>query len=305
MLSIPVEMSRRILASCKSANVTFGHAFPVISQVAHTRLLHRLRRQKKISDDEWAERLRQTMHFDGPLSLRGHLNPEWQRAGGWGELGPYCSSYRATLPFMPTINSRRSFSLPLYQELLSKERFLYRSRLIKRQMSADTKHPLHFEFNVDFHRRRAMDSKEKALLWQKMQRTNRISQLFGVSPPSATSEREEDYIVANGGSSMGNLDLLLPPEYPLPSSDSEKSVKPEPILRATLTTNRLRCRPSELYLGTFMSGRQIHLFVFWDGNVYETALIKEWLDEVRNATEWYLGDAEETSNAYACVSSRL
>lgn len=48
----------------------------------------------------------------------------------------------------------------------------------------------------------------------------------------------------------------------------------------------------ELYLGANMSNHRMHLFVFWDSNVYEERLVKEWLDEVRNATEWYLGREE-------------
>ena len=79
----------------------------------------------------------------------------------------------------------------------------------------------------------------------------------------------------------------------------------EVTLEATLSNNRLRCRPAELYLGAYMSGQQIHLFVFWDGNVYETDVVKTWLSEVQNAAEYYLGMTEEFDYISENVVSRL
>ena len=42
-----------------------------------------------------------------------------------------------------------------------------------------------------------------------------------------------------------------------------------------------------------------HLFrvVHYDGNVYEDALVQEWLNEVRNAVHWYLGDGTKVQDA--------
>lgn len=79
------------------------------------------------------------------------------------------------------------------------------------------------------------------------------------------------------------VDFLLPRSYPLLKSKSE------PVLRLVTSETRLHCRPGELYLGASTSRGQLHLNVFWDGNVYDEDLVKEWLDEVRGATELYLG----------------
>ena len=37
--------------------------------------------------------------------------------------------------------------------------------------------------------------------------------------------------------------------------------------------------------------------VHYDGNVYEDALVQEWLDEVRNAVHWYLGDGAKAQDS--------
>lgn len=50
----------------------------------------------------------------------------------------------------------------------------------------------------------------------------------------------------------------------------------------------LRVRPTELYLGSDTTHGVLRMHVFYDGNVYKDALVKEWLDEVRAATLWYL-----------------
>lgn len=52
----------------------------------------------------------------------------------------------------------------------------------------------------------------------------------------------------------------------------------------------LRCRPTELYLGASTSAQQLRLIVYWDNNVFDEALVTEWLGEVRNAIDYYLGE---------------
>lgn len=51
----------------------------------------------------------------------------------------------------------------------------------------------------------------------------------------------------------------------------------------------LHCRPTELYLGASTSAQRLRLIVYWDNNVFEEDLITEWLDEVKNAVDFYLG----------------
>jgi len=51
--------------------------------------------------------------------------------------------------------------------------------------------------------------------------------------------------------------------------------------------SRLRCRPTELYLGAATTRGQLHLHVFWDSNVYDDEMVAELLSEVKMATEFY------------------
>jgi len=99
--------------------------------------------------------------------------------------------------------------------------------------------------------------------------------------------------VGHGGSTLGNMDLLLPHTYPLSRSESE------PVLRLLKSETRLHCRPGELYLGAATSRGQLRVYVFWDGNVYHEDVIKEWLDEVKGAMEQYLVQANESPIVHA------
>ena len=101
------------------------------------------------------------------------------------------------------------------------------------------------------------------------------------------------------------MDRLLPARYPLDPQDpihslrkgTDTSDKPQsqgtvhPTLLLLSSDLRLRCRPGELYLGASTSNGKLHLKFFWDGNVFEDDAVKEWLNEVRDAVVWYLGQA--------------
>lgn len=62
-----------------------------------------------------------------------------------------------------------------------------------------------------------------------------------------------------------------------------------PVLHLHGLNTRLRCRPTELYLGASTSRRRLALTVQSDANVFEDEIIAEWLDEVKKATLFYLG----------------
>ena len=65
------------------------------------------------------------------------------------------------------------------------------------------------------------------------------------------------------------------------------------MFTVNLSTNRLRCRPGELYLGAYTTRQRIKLFVFWDGNIYDRDMIREWIEGVKEAFEWYLGQGSD------------
>lgn len=115
------------------------------------------------------------------------------------------------------------------------------------------------------------------------------------------------------------MDSILPLEYPIPASNhlsprstalhsakagiipylevitsdkiSEQLPRPnaKPLLHLVSSDLRLRCRPGEIYLGAFTANGQLHLKFFWDGNVFDDATVREWLDEVKDSAVWYLG----------------
>lgn len=54
-----------------------------------------------------------------------------------------------------------------------------------------------------------------------------------------------------------------------------------------------------------MAGRKIHLLVFWDSNVYEREMVQGWLEEVKFATEYYLGETAQAKVKFDTLMSRL
>ena len=55
---------------------------------------------------------------------------------------------------------------------------------------------------------------------------------------------------------------------------------------------RLRCRPCEMYLGAVTLQDQLMSFVHFDANVFEERIVDEWLDEIKQALEFYLGEED-------------
>lgn len=83
------------------------------------------------------------------------------------------------------------------------------------------------------------------------------------------------------------MDKLLPSVYPM---GSYKSFDPEVRLRLGQVMFRLRCRPCELYLGAATMQNQLMSFVHFDANVFDEGVVDEWLDEMKLALEFYLGE---------------
>lgn len=120
-------------------------------------------------------------------------------------------------------------------------------------------------------------------------------------------------ILAHGGSSIGNLDKIVSLEYPLPSTNplSPRSNRSHPVkagylvpqasdpsddeLEAKLvleySRTYLHARPAELYVGAATLHKQLHFEIFYDGNVYQKNVVQEWLEEVKDAALWYLGQS--------------
>jgi hypothetical protein len=68
---------------------------------------------------------------------------------------------------------------------------------------------------------------------------------------------------------------------------------PEPVLKLYPGITQARCRPAQLYLGSWTIADQLHLNTFHDANVYDDDMVQQWLGEVKAAVEWYLGGSEQ------------
>ncbi|KIK08290.1 hypothetical protein K443DRAFT_672778 [Laccaria amethystina LaAM-08-1] len=282
--SFSKELSNLILQTCHRNHITFGSAYPVIAQVALTRVLCRRYIRGDISQMEWQFRRREPMVTGGPLSLRPFLDQEWFKQGGASNVSLAISFFDYTLPFMP-LGSASSIlpgsALPSFHQLLSPQRFLLRCISIKRQAAHLIKHPLFLEIAGARMPERAESLRNFGSHWR---RDKAAPKDLDDGVISAVEQASKSPVWTHGGSSFGNADLLLPREYPTTSEPSAAA-----LIRIRTSTNHLRCRPTELYLGATTIRQQLHLHVFSDSNVYDEETVKEWLEEVKNATTLYLG----------------
>ncbi|TFK55121.1 hypothetical protein OE88DRAFT_1001759 [Heliocybe sulcata] len=314
-ITLQPSVSARIMSTCRKNKFTFGHAHPVLGQVALARVLHR--RRGVLSEEEWQWRRRQPMHNGGPLNLRPFLDREWLAKGGEAEAMLAISFFWHTLPFMPSLPEpdRDADGAQFFSQVMSRERFFYRCRLIKKQADGFLKHPLFLEIANARLPGRIERTRSSTLNWMKTNGTltKELEDVFRNSPSMQSDGHTrpkttlwDGLVITHGGSSMGNMDALVPLSYPLPRTHPLSSrqrapriqskpvaiAAPPTVLTIIDTCTLLHCRPAELYLGASTSRDKLYMNVFWDGNVYDSDLVKEWLDEVKNAAVWYLGDAQ-------------
>ncbi|TFK42512.1 hypothetical protein BDQ12DRAFT_644218 [Crucibulum laeve] len=285
-----VEQSSNIIRNCRKYNLTFGNVYPVLAHVALARLLCRRFISGEMSSEEWEYRKREPLMTAGPLNLRPFLDPEWFKRGGSGSPLVAISFFYYTLPFMP-LGSASSIapgdSLPDFDKFMSLGRLVLRSHMIKQQATSLMKHPLFSEITST----RLLANEEKTARIKKWQ-AGGIPEDLSDQPLSALEQGKRGVVASHGGSSFGNVDLFVPLNYPL------KNKKGDSTLRLVSSETFLRCRPTELYLGAATSQRKLRIHVFWDVNVFEGAIVKEWLEEVGKAIEFYLG---QDDSRQACL----
>ncbi|KAI0670387.1 hypothetical protein C8Q78DRAFT_1035959 [Trametes maxima] len=322
-----ISESRAILDSCRRYKVTFGAAVPVISQMALTRFLHRRYLRGDISLEEWEYRRRQPMHYGGPLNLRSYLDREWQRKGGPMSVALMIDFYDVTLPFMPTpYGSRRDESLPRaadgappYAALLSRDRVVYRTKLARRQLANSVKHPLLLEIA---HARQPLYVVRQKMITAHYNATRKGEPLPSFPELADFDKVPSDYVFTGGMSSVGDMSILLPSNYPLPTSHplsiqaytapssnsgnaseapagSKVSKTPPPVtaaedavLRILDSSTVLHSRPMEFFLGNWTSRDRIHLTLTYDGNVYRKEDVEEYLQDCREAALYYFAEDE-------------
>ena len=222
---------------------------------------------------------------------------------------------------------------PPFSDLLTFDRFLHRARLVKKQAKAFFGHPLLFEFIHAASLAYAQYTYHCALQWTKHAEGANGTGLSRNSDEELLTAMDVPSVTAHGGSSIGNvrpstthrslshsyfrhitqLGLIFPTEYPLPSSHPlspfspishssragyaaphslEVDTTPKIVMENVHT--HLYTHPAELYLGAFTSRGELCMFVHYDRNVYEDEVVKEWLDEVKGAVMWYLGQSHQS-----------
>ncbi|KDQ60978.1 hypothetical protein JAAARDRAFT_569112 [Jaapia argillacea MUCL 33604] len=315
-VALPRDTSFVIMENCRRRGVTFGHAFLVATQVALSRLLHRRYFRGDMSKAEWEYRKRQPTHLRCPMSLRPHLNKQWQDKGGSNGISLTSNALDVSLPFIPSCDAIEASHLvdgaPPFHSLLSSARFFWRCNLIKEQTSRILRHPLHLESAARIFPLRIDACRASALSWEETQNSGR--RLPGDDVLCPLANPVDTVVMAHGGSSIGNLDAVLPRTYPLPASHPlafpyressgwdgsrvahdttphEKVSRPqtEAMINVLSPSIIVHCRPSELYPGAFCYGEQLHFVMFWDAKVFDEVTIAEWLEEIKAATLWYLG----------------
>ncbi|KAF8636658.1 hypothetical protein AX17_003464 [Amanita inopinata Kibby_2008] len=282
-LSFSPQQSSDIIRNCRRLGLTFGNAFPVLGQVALTRVLCRRYIRGEISTEEWEHRKREPMTTGGPLSLRPFLDRQWYDQGGASSVSLCISFFSYQLPFMPLGAASRlapGDELPAFHDLLSRGRFVHRSNSIRKQAAEFVEHPLFLEIATARLPNRVEKVRETAMAWREAQ--PRQQDYAPITIPVIDQGRE-GLVMSHGGSSFGNVDNLLPRTYPRSNTDVET------VIHVKKATTALHCRPGELYLGASTVGQQLRLAVFWDKNVYEETTVREWLEEVAEGTRYYLG----------------
>ncbi|KAF9535273.1 hypothetical protein CPB83DRAFT_1399 [Crepidotus variabilis] len=288
---LPPSLSSLIIQNCRANGVTFGSAYYIVGQVAMAGVLVRRYLRGQMDEEEWQFRQREAMISGGPLNLRPYLDKDWLEAGGSQHVCVCLAFYFVFIAFLPlgqTRNLRPGMDEPPLGALLSKDRFFLRAKSARRQSNWLVKHPLFKDIARSSGRNLKM-MKERALQWQKA--NNVTSQPLSTVKLSAPEQAASSTVFTSIGSSLGNMDHLLPREYPATTgADSSKGIK----LRLVEDLFRARARPAELYLGAQTKRGELRFHVNFDANVYDEVLVMEWLNEVREVTVFYLGGESKT-----------
>lgn len=203
--SFSPEDSAQIMRTCRKLGITFGNAFPVLSQVALTRVLCRRYISGHITNEEWEYRKKEPMTTGGPLNLRSFLNREWFERGGSENISLSISFFFNTLPFMPlglASSIKPGDPLPTFQSLLTPARFLLRCNITKQQARRLIQHPRFLDIAGARARPRVDRLKAIAVQWKAWYNNAASDQ-----PAISVKEQGVVYgpVLSHGGSSLGNV----------------------------------------------------------------------------------------------------
>ncbi|KAF8553902.1 hypothetical protein OG21DRAFT_1173840 [Imleria badia] len=324
--SLTRTQTAAVIANCRLHDITFGNAFIALAQVAMTRVLYRRYLRGDISEEEWAYRKTQPCIGGGPFSLRPYLDTAWFQSGGGGEHMMSIGIFPFQLPFMTLGETTKqhqrvlSSGAPPFPDLLTFNRFLHRTGLVKRQVTAFFNHPLFFDIVRATCQADIEQTRLDTLRWMKHVETTN-SDAHGNSDYEPLAVSDIPMVWAFMASSAGNMDLALPTEFPIPPTHplSPYSSVPHPVKagysappsppvstsEAEMTPKvmvensgiHMHARPAEHYLTADSISGRLNMYVIYDRNVFEEVVVREWLDEVREAVLWYLGQTHRSNRA--------
>ncbi|KAG1733340.1 uncharacterized protein EDB91DRAFT_1057481 [Suillus paluster] len=312
------KVSTIILSNCRRHKITMNAAYYALSQVALARVICRRYLRGQISEEEWEYRKRQPMHIFGMLNLRPYQDKEWAETGGSGDIGINISFFWYTLPFMPLGEMSKGHAsklelvdgAPDFPALMSFDRFLLRCANVKAQAQKMFNHPRFADICTAGHNRVAL-RKAVALKWLE----TKDSVLPDDGHESVRPVQSLNPIVTQMGSTLGNIDNVIPLDYPLhadhelsplcrtphpnragypawsPPGDALKDAK-TPRLHVEYVRAYLHSHPAELYLAASWR-RRLQYFFSYDQRVFDDETIREWIRELKDATLFYLGQSHD------------
>ncbi|PBK78347.1 uncharacterized protein ARMOST_03892 [Armillaria ostoyae] len=272
-LSFTAEETLRIIKTCRHQGLAFGNVHMVLGQIAMARLLCRRYAQGLMTEEEWEFRKREPTYTAGPINIRPYLDREWYTRGGAENPMLSIGFYLYPMSFVPL---KPEGGHSTFDALLSRQRFWYRCRNMKKRANDLLNHPLFLD--IGSVRYPPMFKMLKELEFKAQ---TSYSKQEDLSIP-AIDQAKLGIVSSFGGSSFGSIDKLLPREF----SDPIDGETPKIYLRCSGL--RLRCRPGEIYLGASTFRNKLELVVYWDNNVTEKAIMEEWLQEVKRAASYYL-----------------
>jgi len=286
--------TKTILSNCRDLGVTLGSTVHPLCQLAHGRVLHK--RKASLSEADWEKRCRDPMHFIGPISLRKRMPSSWKEDGGLTEIFEFINLYTCTLPRMP---SKEGNPDPSFKDLLSQKAFLARCLSIQHQSDSYFRHPLFYEMSAVRSEKHLKFQRNVSKLWEKKKRGELDRDELLAFGATISPNRP---IFSNAASTFGVVEDMVPkrphPEY-RPASN--------PIIRVCEAEICLRVKPAQIYLSFVGGFGRLWIGCWWDGNVFEEEMVKEWVEEVASAANYYLGDECEHlhGNSLQKTMSRL
>lgn len=174
-----------------------------------TRVLCRQRVLGLMDDEEWDFRRKEPMYSAGPLNLRPFLDQDWYRAGGHDAVLLAIGFYVFRLLHMSLGKAgslRKGDPVPSFRDLLPRNRFIYRSRLVRRQSDLVIKHPLSLDIGQASLQRRIESSEAMVRAWQQRSISDANASVgIRVSPMDQILRGP---VAAHGGSSFGAVSCV-------------------------------------------------------------------------------------------------